>query len=124
MECAPKQFSHFLRSVRWPPTSNRRYRRSPTFKIVSLIPVVFTRHRKMSSSEGTKLVFTVRSTFSKKYCQRSVSPCFEGRALGRTSAESFNWNSLLRAMASFTPSSAYRFFTVVATEIGTGHYKD
>ena len=48
-----KQCIHFLRSERWPPTSNMRYVRSPMMNVVSVIPVVFTRDRRTSASEGT-----------------------------------------------------------------------
>lgn len=47
-----KQWIHFLRSDLWPPTSNIRYVRSPITKVVSVIPVVFTRDLKTSWSVG------------------------------------------------------------------------
>ena len=43
-----KQWIHFFRSDRWPPTSNMRYVRSPMIKVVSVIPVVLTRDRSTS----------------------------------------------------------------------------
>ena len=47
-----KQCIHFLRSERWPPTSNMRYVRSPMMKVVSVMPVVLTRERSTSWSLG------------------------------------------------------------------------
>ena len=43
-----KQWIHFLRSDRWPPTSNMRYVSSPMMKVVSVMPVVLTRDRSTS----------------------------------------------------------------------------
>lgn len=52
--------SHFFLSLLCPPTSNSLYVRSPMTKVVSLIPVVLTRARKMSWSVGVKLVAPIR----------------------------------------------------------------
>lgn len=47
-----KQWIHFFRSDRCPPTSNIRYVRSPIINVVSVIPVVLTRDRRTSWSFG------------------------------------------------------------------------
>lgn len=52
---------HFFLSLRWPPTSNNLYVKSPITKLVSLIPVVLTRARRMSWSVGVKLVAAIRA---------------------------------------------------------------
>ena len=72
-----KQWIHFLRSERWPPTSNTRKLRSFTLKLISTMPVVLTLERRMSCVVGKKLALPTVSIWSKKYL-----------------AESFNWYSL------------------------------
>ena len=47
-----KQWIHFFRSLRWPPTSNNLYVNSPTLNITSVIPVVFTQLHRISWSMG------------------------------------------------------------------------
>lgn len=63
---ASKQWIHFLRSLRCPPTSKRWIDSWPMLNRVSLIPVVFDRARSTSSSFGTKSTRPIRCTLSKK----------------------------------------------------------
>ena len=68
-----KQWIHFLRSDRWPPTSNTRKLRSFTLKLISTMPVVLTLERRMSCVEGKKLGLVIASSWSRKYLAESFN---------------------------------------------------
>ena len=61
-----KQWIHFFRSDRCPPTSNIRYCKEPKSKTVSVMPVVRSRARRTSWSVGTNSLLNKRSRSMKK----------------------------------------------------------